>query len=516
MIELTTVLKHLFDPEPPPATVALKGYGNKFPEFKSFIAYYQTPEFGYSILEGIFTLCYYNDIKRKHKELDKPVQIAYEFQINNSLLRNNPKLKIKFNYSTTKRVLYAIKNWNLNGEELSIDLNYSPFSNEIEAAGFIYENMLRNARRIYQAFNIVKTVTTGDKTGSPEEKDAFAFQRVVSQLYMEYQKQVEALFFLDSYPLNKADDDEFMLLFMQAQKGSFLSYLRDKCSNVNSILFYFTRMVYDRMRFYESAIFVMNHFPETYQKEDKLKRLTEFIEMLDSRISTYQPLLNGDKLAANLEMKGHALTEFARETENHEFYYKAITAYWESLRHSKTAYKTKKISDNLNLIHNAIGEEKMYHLSTLVHSIFTALPLFWAMIEIFPGKYDDAKDEFLFHYRNKVRPILDIKKIPHFFKNPMYHLDYAEKMKSKGATGFIHDLVIGMILWLQYVKLVLPPTNRQLIDIEIDVFFVLKLEQEFYQNHSKNEEWAKLVSRVKLENYQVNTLESLLKRNQIL
>lgn len=515
MIDLNTVLKHLFEPEPVPSTVALKGYGNKYPEFKNFIAYFQTHEFGYSLLEGIFTLCYYNDAKRKNKELEIGVQMAFEYMLKKSLLRFNPNLKIKVNYSSTKTVLYALKNWNLNGEDLTIDLSYSKFNTEIDAAAFVFENMLRNARRIYQNFYIVKNVS-GDKAGSPEEKDAFAFQRLVLKLYMEYQKQLEALYYLDIYPLNKSDEDGFMLLFMQAQKGSFLTYLRDKCSNVNSILFYFTRHIYDKMRFYESAIFIMNHFPENYSQEDKIKRLAEFIEMNDAQITAYSPELNGEKLVANLEMKGHALTELAHETKNHEYYYKAITAYWESLRHSKTAYKTKKISENLDSIGKAIGEDKMYYLSTLVHSIFTALPLFWAMVELNREQYEDAKDNYMYHYRNRVRPILDIKKIPHFYKGPAFHQEYSEKMKSKGAKGFIHDLVIGMILWLQYVKLVLPPTNRQLIDIEIDLYFVLSLEQEFYKDQLKNDEWARRVAKVKLENYQVNTLEGLLKRNQVL
>jgi hypothetical protein len=303
---------------------------------------------------------------------------------------------------------------------------------------------------------------------------------------------------------------------MQIHKGSLLEYLRTKCSTTASLLFNFYRMIYEKLKLFETSIFLMNEFPPDHTDEMKNKRLDEFLNQIDRTISQYKVKNNGNKLSANLEIKGHALTELGMINKNQQFYYRAITAFWEAIKFSKTAYKTKKISDNLNLIGRAIGEDKLLHLSTLVHSVFTSLPLFWAIKAIYAKFYDDCKENYIFHYKNEVRNLIDIKRIPSFFKEPTYYTGYAEKLKERNVDSLIYDLCIGMILWLQYAKLVLHRHSANLIDIECDLFFVLKLEEQYQKNPSWKKDWEKIIQKVKLEKYQFNSLETLLKKNQVL
>ncbi|MDQ1265681.1 MAG: hypothetical protein QG635_832, partial [Bacteroidota bacterium] len=323
-------------------------------------------------------------------------------------------------------------------------------------------------------------------------------------------------YFLDVNSLTVDDINMILDHYKKIQQSRFYKFLLKECASNTSILMNLGNIILDRMMFYQTAIYLFMDFPPEIKKDEQAKRITEFFEELEHESRRQQLKTLDFDPSGLLEFRGKAQAKMAVITGNIRFYNQAIKSFWEALRQSSRLSVIKSLYETIGDFALASNNQELFFLSNVVRAVFYSTNLYWWIYGEKIEAYKNCRVEYKNKYNEKVKTLYDIKKIPNFFKSPMLSVEYEEKLRRKGAYGFILSMVPGMMLWLQFSKLVLTKNSPELHEIETDLYFAMKIEQEYYEDPKINDEWTQKAKKIYMEIDKVKAVKELLSSNRLL
>ncbi|MBM2813711.1 MAG: hypothetical protein HW421_473 [Ignavibacteria bacterium] len=517
MIEVRAIVNYFFYPEPPPSDYSVKAYRHRFPYFQDYLTYYQTPEFANSVVDGIYALAHFNQIRETHGEnFSESIEIILAEYIRGFLRRYKFPLTPVIEFESDKKHKSNSITFTINGDKLNVECLCMPIQTKTESSNIFADIVLSKARKIYQQLFITKEASLS-KTYCPEEKDGEAHKNIVISLVKNYEEQIIAFYFLEHSPFTK-ENAEFLKNNLEVfRKSKFSNYLKKECSGKDSVLMYFSKLYEDKFKFYQSAIYSFTDFPQAMPGSERSSMMVEYLELLPSEDKLVKMLHRKIPEDRNHQLRGFALSKLAAATNNNKFLLQALNTHWNALKIKNSAYCVKGLYEAVLDYSESLNKIELRIISQFIQAIFYTLPMYWMLYESQLPKYKKLKSGYIKKQSETAGTLgIDVKKIPSLFTNPDFAIDYGKKLKEKGASGIIIELVVGMLLWQQCIKLVLTGGLKDLLEFEADIYFVLKLEEEYFKDKSKNEEWTELVENASLDKEKMKVLEDLLRSNKLI